>query len=146
MSSFLFTLLLKPVDKWCVGVNEGLPGSVWQLPVEGGAPWDSCLVLLQDLLALQAVGALRGRASGEGRSSSGGHPMPGGVSPEGCLVLAGRPLAVDLVLHHGYAVQLRAAPAAQNRGEGWWLSDTVGAERFHTGNVKRCSVVLESRF
>lgn len=84
-------------------------------------------MLLQDLLALQAVGALRGRASGEGRPSSGGHPMPGGVSPEGCLVLAGRPLAVDLVLHHGYAVQLRAAPAthmAGNRGEGWWLSDT----------------------
>lgn len=125
---FFFTLPLKPVDKWCVGVDEGLPGSVWQLPVEGGAPWDSCLVLLQDLLALQAVGALRGRASGEGRSSGGGHPVPGGVSPEGCLVLAGRPLAVDLVLHHGYAVQLRAAPATQtagNRGEGWWLSEKI---------------------
>lgn len=120
-------------------LTRGLPGTVWQLPVEGGAPWDSCLVLLQDLLALQAVGALRGRASGQGRSSSAGHPMPGGVSPEGCLVLAGRPLAVDLVLHHGYAVQLRAAPATQtagNRGEGWWLSDAVGAKTFHTGNVK----------
>ncbi len=36
--------------------------------------------------------------------------MPGGVPPEGCLVLAGCTLTVDLVLHHGYAVELRAAP------------------------------------
>lgn len=67
-------------------------------------------MLLEDLLALQPIGALRGRASGQRLTTSCGHPMPGGVSPEGCLVLAGRALAVDLVLHHGYAVELGAAP------------------------------------
>jgi len=36
--------------------------------------------------------------------------MPIGVSPEGSLVLAGGTLAVDLVLHQGYAVELGAAP------------------------------------
>lgn len=41
-----------------------LPGAVRQLPVKGGAPWDGRGVLLQDLLALQAVGALCGRAPG----------------------------------------------------------------------------------
>lgn len=71
-------------------------------------------MLLEDLLALQALGALRGRAPGQRRSSGAGHPMPSGVPPEGSLVLAGRALAVDLVLHHGYAVELGAAPG---RGE-----------------------------
>lgn len=36
--------------------------------------------------------------------------MPGGVPPEGRLVLARRALTVHLVLHHGYAVELGAAP------------------------------------
>lgn len=45
--------------------------------------------------------------------------MPGGVSPEGCLVLAGRTLAVNLILHHGYAVELGAAPRREKgRGKG----------------------------
>lgn len=85
-------------------------------------------MLLQDLLALQAVGALRGRASGERRSGRGGHPVPGGVSPEGRLVLAGSPLAVHLVLHHGYAVELRAAPA--RRREGSQSVSNIGVEKF----------------
>lgn len=110
--------------------NEGgLPGPVGQLSVEGGAPRDGRLVLLQDLLALQAVGALRGRASGERRSGRGGHPVPGGVSPEGRLVLAGSPLAVHLVLHHGYAVELRAAPSEED-GRGSQSVGNVGVEKF----------------
>lgn len=36
--------------------------------------------------------------------------MPGGISPEGRLVLTRRTLAVHLVLHHRYAVELGAAP------------------------------------
>lgn len=99
-----------------MGANGGSPGPVGQLSIKGGASWDSRLVLLEDLLALQAVGALRGRASGYRRSSSSRHPMPGGVSPEGCLVLAGCTLAVDLVLNHGYSVQLGAAPERHRWG------------------------------
>lgn len=116
----------------------GLPGPVGQLPVEGGAPRDGRLVLLQDLLALQAVGALRGRASGERRSSRRGHPVPGGVSPEGRLVLAGCTLAVHLVLHHGYAVELRAAPAKKT-GRCTVRSSDAGVEKFlfQAGNVGR---------
>lgn len=53
-----------------VGADGALPGSVWQLPIEGGASWDGGLVLLEDLLALEAVGALCGGASGQ-RGSSG---------------------------------------------------------------------------
>lgn len=97
--------------------NDGLPGPIRQFPIKGGASWDCSLVLLEDLLALQAVRALRGRASGQRCSSSSWHPMPGGVSPEGRLVLAGCTLAVDLILHHGYAIQLRAAPE-RRRGFG----------------------------
>lgn len=104
------TVLIKDGKQKGEGANDGVPGSILQLPIKGGASWDSCLVLLEDLLALQAVRALRGRASGKRRSSSSGHPVPGGVPPEGRLVLAGCTLAVDLVLHHGYAVQLGAAP------------------------------------
>ena len=74
-------------------------------------------MLLEDLLALQAIGALRGRAPGQRRSSSCGHPVPGGVSPEGCLVFAGCTLAVDLVLHHGYAIELGAAPERRGNGK-----------------------------
>lgn len=70
-------------------------------------------MLLEDLLTLQAIGALRGRASGQRHAGGGGHPVPRGVPPEGRLVLAGCALAVDLVLHHGYAVELRAAPERQ---------------------------------
>lgn len=72
-------------------------------------------MLLEDLLTLQAIGALRGRASGQCHSGGGGHPVPCGVSPEGRLVLAGRTLAVDLVLDHGYAVEFRAAPERQTK-------------------------------
>lgn len=86
-----------------------LPGAIWQLSVKGGASWDGCLVLLEDLLTLQAVGALSGRASGQRRSGSCGHPMPGRVSPEGRLVLAGRTLTVHFILHHWYPVKLGAA-------------------------------------
>lgn len=63
-------------------------------------------MLLEDLLTLEAIGALRGRTSGQRHSGSGGHPVPCGVPPEGRLVLAGCSLAVDLVLDHGYAVEL----------------------------------------
>lgn len=84
-------------------------------------------MLLQDLLALQAVGALRGRAPGESPPSRRGHPVPGGVSPEGRLVLAGRSLTVHLVLHHGYAVELRAAPA-RKMGGSTVRGGTVGPE------------------
>lgn len=41
-----------------------VPGPIWQLPIKGCASWDSCLVLLEDLLALQAIRALSGRPSG----------------------------------------------------------------------------------
>lgn len=92
-----------------------LPGSIWQLPIKGGASWDSCLVLLEDLLALQAIRALCGRASGQSCSTSYGHPMPRGVSPKGCLVLTRCTLTVDLVLYHGYAVELGAAPEKEGR-------------------------------
>lgn len=74
-------------------------------------------MLLEDLLTLQAIGALRGRASGQRHSGGGGHPVPCGVSPEGRLVLAGRTLAVDLVLDHGYAVEFGAAPERQKERE-----------------------------
>ena len=66
------------------------PAAVRQLPVKGRAPWNGRLVLLEDLLTLQAIGALRGRASGQRHPGGGGHPVPRGVSPEGRLVLAGR--------------------------------------------------------
>lgn len=73
--------------------------------------------MLEDLLTLQAIGALRGRASGQRHPGGGGHPVPRGVPPEGRLVLAGRALAVDLVLDHGYAVELGAAPERQTERE-----------------------------
>lgn len=47
--------------------------------------------------------------------------MPGGVSSEGCLVLTGCTLAVDLVLHHGYAVEFGAAPEK----EGGWTKKQI---------------------
>lgn len=73
--------------------------------------------MLEDLLTLQAIGALRGRAPGQRHPGRGGHPVPRGVPPEGRLVLAGRALAVHLVLHHGDAVELRAAPERQTGRE-----------------------------
>ena len=93
-----------------------LPGPVRQLPVEGGAPGDGvCLVLLEDLLALQAVRALGGGAPGQGLARRARHAVPRGVPPEGRLVLAGSALAVHLVLHHGDAVELGAAPVGGGR-------------------------------
>lgn len=86
-------------------------------------------MLLQDLLALQAVGALRGRASRQSRSTGCGHSVPRGVSPEGRLVLARRTLAVDLVLYHGYAVELGAAPAT--RGLQTKVSNEPGIKSAH---------------
>lgn len=74
--------------------------------------------MLEDLLTLQAIGALRGRASGQRHPGGGGHPVPRGVPPEGRLVLTGRALAVYLVLDHGDAVELRAAPERQTEREG----------------------------
>lgn len=98
---------------WGGGQHGDLPGTIRQLPVKGRASWNGRLVLLQDLLTLQAIGPLCGRASGQRHSGGGGHPVPCGVSPEGRLVLAGCSLAVDLVLDHGYAVELGAAPERQ---------------------------------
>lgn len=105
----------------CCLITEGqqvflcdIPGTIRQLPIKRCASWDGCLVLLKDLLALQAIGALRGRASGQRHPGRGGHPVPRGVPPEGRLVLAGRTLAVNLVLHHGDAVQFRTAPERQS--------------------------------
>lgn len=92
-----------------------IPGTIWQLPIKRCASWNGCLVLLEDLLTLQAIGALRGRASGQRHPGGGGHPVPRGVPPEGRLVLAGRPLAVNLVLDHGYAVEFRTAPERRSR-------------------------------
>lgn len=60
--------------------------------------------------------------------------MPGGVSPEGRLVLAGCPLAVDLVLHHGDAVQLGAAPERQR---GWGRKQRRKLKVSHEAGVKR---------
>jgi len=95
--------------------NKGsLPWTIWQFPIKRGASRNRCLVLLEDLLTLQAVGTLSGRASGQRRSGSCGHPMPGGVSPEGRLVLTGCTLAVDLVLHHWDSVKLGAAPGRED--------------------------------
>ena len=94
-----------------------LPGPVRQLPVKGGAPGNGVgLVLLEDLLALQAVGPLRGGAPGQGLARGARHAVPRGVPPEGRLVLAGRALAVHLVLHHGDAVELGAAPGGRQGG------------------------------
>ena len=52
--------------------------------------------------------------------------MPGGVSPEGCLVLTRLTLAVNLVLHHGYAVELGTAPGKEG---GWGKELKVTATR-----------------
>lgn len=82
--------------------------------------------MLEDLLTLQAIGALRGRAPGQRHPGGGGHPVPRGVPPEGRLVLAGRAFAVHLVLDHGDAVELGAAPERQTEREG--TDHDAGAE------------------
>lgn len=64
LSFFCHLITLSDESRNGVGADAGLPGPIWQLSIKGGAPWDSCLVLLENLLALQAVRALRGRASG----------------------------------------------------------------------------------
>ena len=95
-----------------------LPGPVGQLPVERGAPWDSGgLLVLKDLLALQPVRALGGRPAGQRLIGWGGHAVPGGVPLEGRLILAGRALAVQLILHHGDAIELRTAPERETERE-----------------------------
>lgn len=85
--------------------TETIPGSIRQLPVERGAAWDGGLSVLEDLLARHAIGTLRGGSAGK-RLAAGGHTVPGGVSLEGRLVLAGRSFTVQLILHHGDAVEL----------------------------------------
>ncbi|TNN58090.1 hypothetical protein EYF80_031689 [Liparis tanakae] len=79
---------MSPARSWRVGEGHldrdgggkwgllALPAPIWQLPIKGGAPRDGCLVLLEDLLALQSFRALSGRAAGQLGSSSRGHPMP----------------------------------------------------------------------
>lgn len=79
-----------------------IPGSIWQLPVERGAAWDGGL---EDLLARHAIGTLGGGSAGK-RLAAGGHTVPGGVSFEGRLVLAGRSFTVQLILHHRNAIEL----------------------------------------
>lgn len=87
--------------------EHSLPGAIGQLPVKGGAAGDGGLVLREQWLALQPVGCARDWGGPGQRLQGGrGHSVPCGVLPEGGLVLAGRALAVQLVLHHGDPAEL----------------------------------------
>lgn len=90
------------------GKIGGIPGDVWQFPVEGCAAWDWYLHVLRDGLALHLFSTLSGWASRYGLAPwSNRHPVPGGVPPEWGLILTGSAFTIQLVFHHGNAVKLR---------------------------------------
>lgn len=60
--------------------------------------------MLEKLLARHTVVTLGGGSAGHGLAA-GGHPVPGGISLERRLVLAGSSFTVQFILDHGDSVE-----------------------------------------